>query len=169
MSSHRPTGRHHASAGTTLQSLSVARSLGHGLFYAVMAVVVLVLVAIGCINIAERDRPTYWGTFTETNTTCDGFGRSRNCDSVGVWRSDDGTMAFTDIALDGTADPGENVRASYRPGGAMGDDSNYIVHEPFFIPGVEYWLPWVLALVCGASAWRQHRAWSSPTNARDGD
>ena len=120
------------------------RAAGHGLFYATMGGVFLVLLVIGLITFAARDLPTYWGPFTE---------------SKGTWVSDDGSIVKDDINLDGSVGQGETVRAAYHPGGLMGDDVNNIVHAGVWAHA-GLWMPWVGLAGLGAIAWTQYRDWA---------
>lgn len=134
------------------------RAAGHGLFYATMGGVFLVLLVIGLITFADRDLPTYWGAFTETSTTCDPPGPRSTCLSKGTWVSDDGSIVKDDINLDGSVGQGETVRAAYHPGGFMGDDVNNIVHVGIWAHA-GLWMPWVMLAGFGAITWTQYRDW----------
>src|SRR4051794_2534886 len=83
-----------------------------------MGMVCAAFVVIGVIEVAGRDRPVYWGTFTETSMTCDRRPKDI-CTSTGRWVSDDGTITKDAVTLDGSLERGHPVRASYQPGGAM--------------------------------------------------
>lgn len=124
-----------------------------------MAVVAVVMLAIGIVSVVERDRPTYWGTFTEQQTDCPRFpGRFGTCTYTGRWVSDDGTRVLENVKLDGDVGPGESVRAAYQPGGLMGDDENNIVHTEAWL-GAGIWLPFVAVGVIALVTWLQHREW----------
>jgi hypothetical protein len=132
------------------------RATGHALFYASMAGVCIAFIVIGVIAVAGRDRPVYWGTFTETATTCSGLRGA--CTNTGRWVSNDGTIVKDRVTLDGFVERGRSVRASYQPGSPIGDDENDIVHAaPWSRAGL--WLPWVAAAVSLAAIWYQHRRW----------
>lgn len=135
------------------------RATGHALFYVIMASVCAGLVVIGVIELVGRDRPMHWGTFSETSTVCDPPSpRGSACTYTGTWVSDDGSIVKTDITLDGAIEPGQSVRASYQPGGPMGDDVNNIVHTAFWSKA-GLWVPWVAAASFAAITWYQHRRW----------
>jgi hypothetical protein len=138
------------------------RATGHALFYATMGGVCVAFIVMGVIAVAGRDRPVYWGTFTETSTTCSGPRGS--CTNSGRWVSDDGTIVKDGVTLDGFVERGRSVRASYQPGGPMGDDENDIVHTGSW-PKARLWFPWVAAAVSAAAIWYQHRRW--PRDAPD--
>jgi hypothetical protein len=89
---------------------------GHALFYLVMGLCLLAVLVLGVANLADRDRPKYWGTFTEQSTSCDPGPRG-GCTATGIWTSDDGRIVRRDVLLDGSVEPGRSVRASYQPGG----------------------------------------------------
>lgn len=71
------------------------RMLGHTLFYVVMACVFVLFVVIGIIGWVDRDRPVYWGTFTQSSESCDPGPRGA-CTRVGRWVSDDGLSSKTE-------------------------------------------------------------------------
>jgi hypothetical protein len=132
------------------------RATGHALFYASMAGVCIALIVMGVIAVAGRDRPVYWGTFTETSTTCSDLRGA--CTKSGRWVSDDGTIVKDRVTLDGFVEQGHSVRASYQPGGPMGDDENDIVRTASW-SRAGLWFPWVAAAVSAAAIWYQHRRW----------
>jgi len=142
-----------ASWGTVWNRL---RATGHALFYASMAGVCIALIVIGLMTFADRGRPAYWGTFTETSTTCSGLRGA--CTNSGRWVSDDGTIVKDRVTLDGIVERARSVRASYQPGGPMGDDDNDVVHTASW-SRAGLWFPWVGAAVCAAAIWYQHRRW----------
>jgi hypothetical protein len=129
-----------------------------------MGGVVIGSIVIGVVEILDRDRPTYWGTFTEKSTVC-GPGPRGSCTQTGTWVSDDGTIVKVGVILDGSVEPGRSVAASYKPGGAMGDDENNVVHTAFWSKG-GLWVPWVLALTFGAVIWDRHRRWRGDARGR---
>lgn len=134
------------------------KAAGRGAFYLVMGVCFVGSVTIGVVEIVERDRHRTWGTFTETSTTCDYLSRRRSCQSIGTWVSDEGAVVKEGIRLDGHVHPGESVRASFRPGGLMGDDGNNIVHSArSSAAGV--WVPWMVAVATVVVALLQRRRW----------
>ena len=142
------------------------RATGHALFYVIMASVCAVFVVIGVIELVGRDRPTHWGTFSETSTVCDlPSPRGSTCTYTGTWVSDDGSIVKTDITLDGSVDPGQSVRASYQPGGPMGDDVNNIVHTALWSK-VGLWFPWAAAVSFATITWYQHRRWRRESRGR---
>jgi hypothetical protein len=124
-----------------------------------MGAVCAAFIIMGVISVLDRDLPTYWGTFTETSTTCDPGPRG-SCSNTGRWVSDDGTIVKDDIALDGFVEEGQSVRAGYKPGGPMGDDENNIVHTAFW-SRAGLWFPWVAAALTVSAIWYQHRHWRS--------
>ena len=140
------------------------RAAGHAAFYATMAIICVVFVVMGVIEVAGRDRPVYWGTFTETSTTCDPGPRGA-CTITGRWVSDDRTITKDPVSLDGSVEPGHSVRASYQPGGPMGDDVNAIVHTAFW-SNAGLWFPWVAAALSAVAIWVQRRRWRPDTGAR---
>ena len=140
------------------------RATSHGLFYAIMGAVCVAFIIMGVISVLDRDRPTYSGTFTETSTTCDPGPRG-SCINTGRWVSDDGRIVKDDITLDGFVEHGRSVRASYHPGGPMGDDENNIVHTAFW-SRAGLWFPWVAAALTVAATWYQHRRWGSDAAGR---
>ena len=129
------------------------RATGHALFYASMAGVCIAFIVIGVIAVAGRDRPVYWGTFTETSTTCSGPRRA--CTNTGRWVSNDATIVKDRVTLDGFVERGRSVRANYQPGGPIGDE-NDIVHTAS-CSRAGLWLPWVASAVSAAAIWYQHR------------
>jgi len=129
-----------------------------------MAIVCVAFVVMGVIGVVGRDRPVYWGTFTESSTTCDPGPRGA-CTIIGRWVSDDGTITRDPISLDGSVEPGRSVRASYQPGGPMGDDVNAIVHTAAW-SCAGLWFPWVAAALCVGVIWVQRRRWRRDTEAR---
>ena len=133
------------------------RATGHAIFYLVMAGVCVAFIVMGVISVVGRDRATYWGTFTETSTTCDPGPRG-SCTNTGRWVSDDGTIVKDGVTLDGFVERGGTIRASYQPGGPMGDDENNIVHTAFW-SGSGLWFPWVAATLSAAAIWYQRRRW----------
>jgi hypothetical protein len=134
----------------------VAR-VGHGLFYAVMTCCFVMAVAIGVASWMDRDLPTHWGTFTEQSTRCDPvYSRHRTCTSTGTWASDDGKTTLHKVTLDGSVGSRGTVRASYKPGGAMG--ANDVVHEATRTHP-EFWLPWVVAAMIVAFTVGARRQW----------
>lgn len=133
------------------------RTAGHAIFYAVMGMACAAFVVIGVIEIAGRDRPVHWGTFTETSTVCDP-GSRRNCVITGRWVSDDGTITRDAVEFDGYVEPGHAVRASYQPGGPMGDDENGVVHTAFW-SRAGLWTPWVAVVLSMAVIWDRRRGW----------
>lgn len=142
------------------------RATGHALFYVIIASVCAVFVVIGVIELISRDRPMYWGTFSETSTVCDLPSlRGSACTYTGTWVSDDGSIVKTDITLDGSVEPGQSVRASYQPGGPMGDDVNNIVHTAFWSKA-GMWFPWVAAVSFATITWSQHRRWRREARGR---
>ncbi len=141
------------------------RSTSHGLFYAIMGALVVAFFIMGVIAAVGHDRTTYWGTFTEQSTQCDPGPRGA-CTIMGRWVSEDQSIVKEHIQLDGNADKGESVRASYQPGGPMGDDANNIVHTPFF-SGAGLWFPWVGAALCVAAIWHYRRTWQRDARSRE--
>jgi hypothetical protein len=133
------------------------RATGHALLYATMGGVCVAFIVMGVIAVAGRDRPVYWGTFTETSTACEPGPRG-SCTNSGRWVSDDGTIVKDGVTLDGFVERGRSVRASYQPGGPMGDDENDIVHTGSWSKA-GLWFPWVAAAVSAAAIWYQHRRW----------
>ena len=140
------------------------RATGHATFYLIMGAVFVVFIVIGVAEVLDRDRPTYWGTFTEKSTTCDPGPRGGGT-QTGIWVSDDGTIVKVGIILDGSVEPGRSVRASYQPGGLMGDDENNIVHTAFWSKA-GLWFPWVAAALTGAFMWDRHRRWRHDARGR---
>jgi hypothetical protein len=119
------------------------RSIGHGIFYAIMGVVLAGFLVLAIGIAVSGVQPTYSGTFTQSG--CD-YARN-GCLPVGTWRSDDGSIVKKDIHLDGgTVGTGGTVRAVYTPTGFSNDSENNIVHVPIW-GGARYWAPWVFALV----------------------
>ncbi|MFS3127969.1 hypothetical protein ACLM5J_06155 [Nocardioides sp. Bht2] len=112
---------------------------------------------MGIVGIVELGRPVHWGTFTEESTDCpSGLEKNRGCTRTGRWVSDDGTIVKENIKLDGTVDPGESVRAGYRPGGAW-DDTN-TVHTEHWVNGGA-WVPFLGLVGTALLTWWQHRKW----------
>ena len=101
--------------------------------------------AIGVAQAVAASEPVSWGTFTSERCEPSRFG----CTNVGTWVSDDGSIRKHDIQLDGALTPVVTVRASHRPTGPMSDEGNNIVHAEFWSTA-GLWLPWVLAVCCGA-------------------
>ena len=132
------------------------RATGHALFYASMAGVCIAFIVIGVIGVASRDRPVYWGTFTEMSTTCSGLRGA--CTNTGRWVSNDGTIVKDSVTLDGFVERGRSVRASYQPGSPIEADGSEIVHTASW-SRAGLWLPWVAAAVSLAAIWYQHRRW----------
>lgn len=133
------------------------RTTGHTLFYLVMGAVCASFIVMGVIGVVGRDRPTYWGTFTEESTICDPGPRG-SCTFTGRWVSEDGSIVKDDVTLDGIVEEGQSVRASYQPGGPMGDDENNIVHTPFW-SSAGLWFPWLAAVLCVVAIWYYRRQW----------
>lgn len=136
---------------------SALRRAGHATFYLTMGICFVAFIVMGATSWVGRDRPAYWGTFTEVSTTCD-WGPRGSCTSTGRWVSDDRAIVKTGITLDGSVEPGKTVRASYPPGGAMGDDVNDIVHTKGWT-GADLWFPWVAAVGIPVLTWLQRRRW----------
>lgn len=140
------------------------RIAGRATFYVIMTICFVAFVVMGVISWTGRDRPIYWGTFTEVSTTCD-WGPRGTCTSTGRWVSDDGTIVKDGITLDGSTDRGEKVRASYQPGGPMGDDVNYIVHTEGWT-GAGLWFPWAAAALMVVLTWTQRHRWRGAGRGR---
>ncbi|KQO59992.1 hypothetical protein ASF23_15175 [Curtobacterium sp. Leaf261] len=80
-------------------------------------------VYIGVAAIHDRGEPVIWGTFTVERRE-----PGRGIEHVsGRWRSDDGRVVERDVALDGSAGAGDEVRAYLRPGSLLGGTT--IVHD----------------------------------------
>lgn len=62
------------------------------------------------------------------------------------------------MTLDGVPDEDGKVRASYQPGGLLGDDENNIVHTETWSQS-DLWFPWVAAAATGATTWYYQRQW----------
>ena len=133
------------------------RVLGHALFYAVMICAFVGFIVMGIIGWVERDRPVYWGNFTASSTSCDP-GPRPNCTTVGRWLSVDGAIVKDGVILDGDAGATGVVRASYQPGGPMGDDENNIVHTQLWST-VGVWLPWAAASMTAGGVFYYSRRW----------
>lgn len=129
------------------------RATSHALSYAIMGAVCIAFIVMGVISVLGHDRPTYWGTFTEKSTTCDPGPRG-SCTNTGRWVSDDRRIVKDGITLDGFVEKGQSVRASYQPGGLMGDDENNIVHTAFW-SNAGLWFPWFAAALSAAAIWYQ--------------
>ena len=140
------------------------RAAGHALFYAITAGACIAFIMIGIIQFLGRDRPVYWGTFTETSTTCSGL--HGECTNSGRWVSDDGTMVKHGVTLDGFVERGRSVRASYQPDGPMGNDGNDVVHTASW-SRAGLWIPWVAAAVSAAAIWYQRRRWHRDAMVRE--
>lgn len=146
-------------------------AIAHGLFLAFAGAVCLFLAWVGITNALNFSRPTYWGTFTETSTTCQPEPKGQ-CLITGHWVSDDGTIVKEGVILDGSVAPRGSIRASYHPGGPMGDDANNIVHAGIWSTA-ELWLPWVFVLVFGGWAllyvrrWRKEAEYEAKVRALD--
>ena len=119
------------------------RATGHALYYAFMGTVCAAFIVMGVIAVFDRDRPVFHGTFTERSTTCDSGPRG-SCTSTGRWVSDDRTITKNHVELDGDVDHGGSVRATYQPGGLLGDDENNIVHTGPW-SSARLWFPWAAA------------------------
>jgi len=143
-----------------------SRLVGHALLYAVMICVFVSFIVMGIIGWVERDRQVYWGTFIETSSTCDpGFSRG-GCTRVGRWLSTDGRIVKDGVTLDGVPGADGVARASYQPGGLMGDDENNIVHTPTWsMAGL--WFPWAAAALTAGAIWYYHRQWRRAEDNRD--
>lgn len=129
----------------------------------VLGLCALVLVAVGAVEVHDRNLPRFWGTFTETSTVCDSSPR-RGCTVTGTWVSEDGSIEKADVELDGTVEPGRSVRAVYQPGGGRGDDVDNIVHTAAWA-NAGLWLPFVLAAGSAVGAWRFGRRPPQPRPA----
>lgn len=146
-----------------VQKLATIGRVAVVVFFALMSVVMMALTVVAWHD--ER-APVHWGTFTETSTTCDGWGRSRHCTIVGNWVSDDGHTTLTAVTLDGSIDPGQSVLAGYRDEGTINSDlGNNVVHTKSLIDSG----PWVgllgaaMAGFFGASYWHQRNGgWRLP-------
>jgi hypothetical protein len=141
------------------------RRLGHALFDAVMICVFVSFIVMGIIGWVERDRPVYWGTFTETSSTCDP-GPHGTCTSVGRWLSTDPTIVKDAVTLDGVAGADGVVRASYQPGGPMGDDENNMVHTATWSTA-GLWFPWAAASLTAGAILYYHRQWRRVGGKKD--
>lgn len=137
---------------------------GHALFYVLMGLCLLAVLFVGVANLVDRDRPTYWGTFTEQSTSCDPGPRG-GCTATGIWTSDDGKIIKRNILLDGSVERGQSVRASYQPGGAFGDDTNNIVHTAIWSKA-GLWMPWLIVITIAALTWHRRRQWSRDAQGR---
>lgn len=122
--------------------ITAGRWTFRALFLVLMvAVFVLgVVMGIGAQLDQANGETVLWGTYTERQCVP----ALRGCDSIGTWVSDDGRLVKHDIRLDGV--PGEDgtARASFQPGGWMGDEENNIVHTEQW-SGAKVWFPWALA------------------------
>lgn len=136
--------------------VDVGRRLGHGIFYAVMAVVFVVSVGLGVAGVKDMadQQPVLWGTFTEE----DCLPNIHGCRSIGRWVSDDGTIVKEQIYLDGSPGKDGTVRASYQPAGLNNDSDNNIVHVRW-TTGAGIWMPWVLAAFSLGSVVYYNRQW----------
>ena len=93
---------------------STWRTIGHGIFYAIMGVVLAVMLVVAVGNTFSGVQPTYWGTFTQSGCDYARFG----CLPVGTWTSDDGSIVKKKVHLDGgTVGQGGTARAG--PYGAI--------------------------------------------------
>jgi hypothetical protein len=143
---------------------SALRRVGHATFYVIMGFCFIAFIVLGAISWVGRDRPTYWGTFTEVSTNCDAGPRG-TCTSTGRWVSDDGAIVKNGITLDGSVERGTTVRANYQPGGPMGDDVNDIVHTKGWT-GAGLWFPWVAAVGIAVLTWLQGSRWRRDDDGR---
>lgn len=139
-------------------------AISHTLFYGIMGAACMAFIGMGVISVLDHDRPILWGTFTEESTTCV-TGPRGSCTHTGGWVSDDKTIVKDGVTLDGFVEKGHSVRASYQPGGLLGDDENQVVHTATWT-GAGLWFPWVGAIVSGAAMWHNHRRWRSDATAR---
>ena len=143
----------------------------HGLFLAFVGAVCLFFAWMGITNALNFSRPTYWGTFTETSTTCQPEPKGQ-CLITGHWVSDDGAIVKEGVILDGSVGPRSSIPASYHPGGPMGDDANNIVHVGI-LSTAELWFPWVCILAFGGWAllyvrrWRKEAEYEAKVRALD--
>ncbi|WP_148076678.1 hypothetical protein [Cellulomonas sp. PhB150] len=133
------------------------RAAGHGTFYVVMTVCFIAFVTMGVTSWLDEHRPVYWGTFHTTTVTCDPGPRG-GCTTHGTWTSDDGRLVRSDVMLDGSASDGGTTRASYKPGGAMGDDENNVVHTAAWT-NAGLWLPWAAAALAAVGVGWYRRKW----------
>jgi hypothetical protein len=124
------------------------RATGHALFFVSVGGACVAFMVMGVIAVAGRDRPAYWGTFTETSTSCSGLRGA--CTNSGRWVSADGTIVKDGVTLDGFVERGHSVRASYQPGGPMGDEENNVVHAASW-SRAGLWFPWVAAALSAAA------------------
>jgi len=123
-----------------------------------MSLVALGFASMGIMEIADRDQPIYWGTFTEVQCEPPEFGWGE-CRSLGTWVSDDGNTVKDRIYLDGDVRPGGSVRASFRPQGWIGDAENNVVHTPQWTHAGGP-VAWAGAAICGTlAAWWAFRWW----------
>lgn len=140
------------------------RTAGRGAFYVVMGACFVSFVVLGVTSWLGKDRPIHWGTFQTTSVTCDS-GPRRVCTTRGIWTSDDGQITRSDVILDGSADKAGTARASYQPGGAMGDDENNVVHTAAWT-NAGLWFPWVAAACIAGTTASYARKWRGATTDR---
>lgn len=100
-----------------------------------MAALLLTVMAVGgivyaIVDYVQQREPAEWGTYTQTSVTnCRTTRHGQECDSAGVWVSDDGKDAIPDATLNGTVAASGRVRAAYRPG-TLEDDGATVETAP---------------------------------------
>ncbi len=161
----RATPCEHCAVSRWSRTRSRLTRVKHGVFYVVMACGLATTVGTGVASWMDRDLPTHWGTFTEQSTSCDPvFSRRRACISTGTWVSDDRKITLHKVTLDGTVPRHGTVRASYKPGGAMG--ANNVVHVANRTRP-ELWLPWAFAAVVIVFTVSVRRKWRTRAETQD--
>lgn len=143
--------------------MGLARRIGHGIFYLIMAVCLIGGVGMGLAEAKDAlDRqPIIWGTYAEE--ACEP--RAHGCESIGRWVSDDGVIVKERIRPDGVPGTDGTVRAGFQPVGLTNDNETNVVHSGIWVSG-GLWLPWVLSVTCLGYTIHYARKWRRQQSRR---
>lgn len=99
---------------------------GRTVFAIVAVVLTVALVVLLIVTLIDVAQPRVWGTFTQTG--CEASAR-RGCRPFGTWASDDRTIVWSHVYLNGWTDGSGRTRAAYQPTAILGSD---VVNAPVF-------------------------------------